>query len=170
MWKFPGQGSNLHHSSNLSHCSGSARSLTCCTTRELPTNTILMKLHSRADISSSVSSSKYWGNTLQSLTQISQWKFSLLFSLSFCFFSHPYRMWKFLGQGSNLSWSCDLRHSCSSAGSLTHCTGSGIKPVPPPRGARSLIHGTTAGTPLNGNLELRASPRLGPSVMYQGKE
>ena len=28
MWKFPGQGSNLHHHSNLSHCSDSARSLT----------------------------------------------------------------------------------------------------------------------------------------------
>ena len=32
MWKFPGQGSNLHHSSNLSRCSDNPRSLT----RELP--------------------------------------------------------------------------------------------------------------------------------------
>ena len=38
-------------------------------------------------------------------------------------------MWKFLGQGSNLSHSCDLRHSCGNAGSLTHCTGPGIKPA-----------------------------------------
>ena len=34
MWKFPGQGSNLCHSSNPSHCRDSARSLTHCTTRE----------------------------------------------------------------------------------------------------------------------------------------
>ena len=37
---------------------------------------------------------------------------------------------KFLGQGSNLSCRCHLRHSCSSAGSLSHCTGLGIKPRP----------------------------------------
>ena len=35
MWKFRGQGSNPCHSSDQSHCSDSARSLTCCTTREL---------------------------------------------------------------------------------------------------------------------------------------
>ena len=35
MWEFPGQGMNLCHSRNLSSCSGNARSLTCCTTREL---------------------------------------------------------------------------------------------------------------------------------------
>ena len=33
MWEF--QGSNLHHSSNLSHCSDGVRSLTFCATREL---------------------------------------------------------------------------------------------------------------------------------------
>ena len=35
MWKFPDQGSNLHHSSDPSHCSDNARSLTSCPTREL---------------------------------------------------------------------------------------------------------------------------------------
>ena len=35
VWKFLGQGSNLCHSSNLSHCSDNARSLTFCTTKEL---------------------------------------------------------------------------------------------------------------------------------------
>ena len=35
MWKFPGQGLNPHHSSNPSHGSGNAGSLTHCTTREL---------------------------------------------------------------------------------------------------------------------------------------
>ena len=34
-WKFPSQGSNLHHSSDLSHCSDT-RSLTHWATRELP--------------------------------------------------------------------------------------------------------------------------------------
>ena len=34
---------------------------------------------------------------------------------------------EFLGQGSNLSWRCDLHHSCGNARSLTHCVGMGIK-------------------------------------------
>ena len=34
-------------------------------------------------------------------------------------FGHTCSIWKFLGQGSNLS------HSCSSAGSLTHCATEG---------------------------------------------
>ena len=33
-WKSPGWGWNLCHSSDLSCCSGNARSLTCYTTRE----------------------------------------------------------------------------------------------------------------------------------------
>ena len=35
-WKFPGQGSNLCHRRDPSHCSGNAGSLTHCTTEELP--------------------------------------------------------------------------------------------------------------------------------------
>ena len=35
MWKFPGQGQKLRHSSDLSHCSDNAGSLTYCATREL---------------------------------------------------------------------------------------------------------------------------------------
>ena len=34
MWKLPGQGLNLRHSSNLRSCSDNARSLTCYATRE----------------------------------------------------------------------------------------------------------------------------------------
>ena len=52
----------------------------------------------------------------------------------FCFFlflggegSHRGHM-EFSGQGSDLSWSCDLNHSCGNAGSLTHCARLGIKP------------------------------------------
>ena len=37
--------------------------------------------------------------------------------------------WKFPDQGSNLSHSCDLHHSCSNAGSLTHFTGLGIESI-----------------------------------------
>ena len=36
MQKFLGQGLNLHHSSNPSHCNDNAGSLTCCVTREHP--------------------------------------------------------------------------------------------------------------------------------------
>ena len=35
MYKFPGKGLNLHHSSNLSQCSDNAGPLTHCATREL---------------------------------------------------------------------------------------------------------------------------------------
>ena len=41
MWNFPGQGLNLHHSNNPSHCSDSSRSLTHCTTGELPKPAVL---------------------------------------------------------------------------------------------------------------------------------
>ena len=35
IWKFPGQGSNPCHNSNLDHCSDSSRAFTCCAIREL---------------------------------------------------------------------------------------------------------------------------------------
>ena len=41
MQKFLGQVLNPHHSSDLSHTNGNARSLTCCTTRELPSRIFL---------------------------------------------------------------------------------------------------------------------------------
>ena len=37
------------------------------------------------------------------------------------FSGHTCSMWKFLGQGWNPRCSCDLRHSCGNAGSLTCC-------------------------------------------------
>ena len=45
MWKFPGQGLNPCHSSDLSRCSGNAGSLTCRATRELPENLCCLKCH-----------------------------------------------------------------------------------------------------------------------------
>ena len=36
---------------------------------------------------------------------------------------------EFLGQGSDLSCSCDLCSSCCNTGSLTHCASQGIKPA-----------------------------------------
>ena len=47
--------------------------------------------------------------------------------------------WKFLGQGSNLSHSCDLCHSCSNAGSGTHCARLGIRLMLPQR-QRGLLN------------------------------
>ena len=46
------------------------------------------------------------------------------------YFFGPLRHRGFQGQGSDLSHSCDLRHSCGNAGFLTHCAGLGIKPAP----------------------------------------
>ena len=52
--------------------------------------------------------------------------FNFMFLLFF-FFGCTRGTWKFLGQGSQLSWSCDLCHSHRNAGSLTHYTGSGMR-------------------------------------------
>ena len=43
----------------------------------------------------------------------------------FLFFGHIHDIWKFLGQGPNLSRSCDLCHKCGSTRSLTHCATAG---------------------------------------------
>ena len=40
--------------------------------------------------------------------------------LKFSFCGHTHNIWKFLGQRSNESHSCDLRHSCGNVGSLTY--------------------------------------------------
>ena len=57
----------------------------------------------------------------------------LLFSLELAqkfitlfIFGHTHRVWKFPGQGKNLHHCCDLCHSYSNSGCLTHCTGPGI--------------------------------------------
>ena len=44
MWKIPGQGSNLCHSSNLNCCSDNATSLTHWATRELPVSCVLEQI------------------------------------------------------------------------------------------------------------------------------
>ena len=49
MQKFLGQGSNPHHSSNWSHCSGNTRSLTCCAARELP-EPFFLEVHTRGPL------------------------------------------------------------------------------------------------------------------------
>ena len=50
---------------------------------------------------------------------------------AFFFFGCISGKWKFQGQGSNQSCNCNLRSSCSNAGSLTHCARPGIEPKPP---------------------------------------
>ena len=54
---------------------------------------------------------------------------------------------KALGQGQNLSWSCNLYYSCN-AGSLIPCSRAGIEPASPQRQARLLTQCATAGTPV----------------------
>ena len=51
----------------------------------------------------------------------------------FFFYGHTHSIWKFLDQGLNPSHSCDLCHSCSNAGSLTHCARPGVEPALPQR-------------------------------------
>ena len=42
MWKFPGQGMNLHQSSNLNHCCDNVRSLTHCAIKGTSTGIIFI--------------------------------------------------------------------------------------------------------------------------------
>ena len=49
-------------------------------------------------------------------------------SSSFFFFCCTCLIWKFPGQGLNLSCSCDLCHSCGTCRSLTQFAGQGIEP------------------------------------------
>ena len=65
---------------------------------------------------------------------------SFFFFFFFYFFSCTHDLWKFLGQGLN------LRHSCSKAGSLSHCARLRIELRPPQRQIRSLTHFTAVGT------------------------
>ena len=53
-----------------------------------------------------------------------------IFYLFIYFFGHTCSIWTFPGQGSNLSHSCNLRHSCGNAGSLIHGPGPGTEPKP----------------------------------------
>ena len=74
----------------------------------------------------------------------------ILWQISFFFlsyFSLTCSIWKFLGQGSNLSQICDLCHSYGNAGSLIHCAGLEIKVATPRRQARSSTHCATEGIP-----------------------
>ena len=61
---------------------------------------------------------------------IVKWEIYHFLLFLFFFWPHTCCMWKFLCQGSNLSHSYDLHHSCDNAGSLTPCTRPGIKPMP----------------------------------------
>ena len=66
---------------------------------------------------------------------------------SFFFFSgHTHGTWKFPGQGSNLSWSCNLCYSCCNARLFKPCTRPGIKLAPPQTQGRSLTHCAIART------------------------
>ena len=56
---------------------------------------------------------------------------SFFFFFFFFLFGLTLGIWKFPGQGSNLSCSCDLCHSCSNTGSLTYCATAGT-PQPAP--------------------------------------
>ena len=73
-----------------------------------------------------------------------KWKHLFSFSFSF-FFLAVLRHMEFPGQGSDPSHNCNLSHSCSNAGSLTHCARLRIKPSTP---TMPPIPCATAETPL----------------------
>ena len=50
---------------------------------------------------------------------VKEWKY-LYFFFFFLLFGHAGGMWKFPGQGSNLSYSCNQSHSSDNNGSLTY--------------------------------------------------
>ena len=80
-------------------------------------------------------------------TAFTHYKCTIQWLFFFFFLCRPRGIWKSPGQLWNSSQSCDLNHSCSNTGPLTHCTGPGLELVPPQRQARSLTHHATAGTP-----------------------
>ena len=71
-------------------------------------------------------------------------RFSTVF---FPLFSCIYGIWKFPGQESNPSHSCDLCHSCSNAGSLSHALGQVSNLWCHRNNPESLTHCATVGTP-----------------------
>ena len=71
----------------------------------------------------------------------------MLFSFLFSLFLAALRHMESLGQGSNLSQSSDLQHSCNDTESLTHCAGLGIKPTILPLQRHHQSYYTTVGTP-----------------------
>ena len=77
----------------------------------------------------------------------------------FFFTCHTYSMWTFLGQGFNLSHSCDLCHSCGNAGSFNplHQAGDRTQAYAAARvtAVGFLTHCTTLGTPVPGFLVLK---------------
>ena len=62
----------------------------------------------------------FWGGVLDTFLK------KIIFT--FIFLVTPWHM-EFSGQGSDPNCSCDLSHSCSHPGSLTHCAWLGIEPV-----------------------------------------
>ena len=90
--EFPYQGSDPSHSFNLHHCCGNAMSLTHCAGRRIEPVSWCCK-----DTTDPIHHS---GNSLTFF-------FYFLFFLFFCFFQgHSCGIWKFPGQGSNQSYSC----------------------------------------------------------------
>ena len=79
--------------------------------------------------------------------------------VSFLFFGRTCSIWKFPGQGLNLSCSCDLYLD-----PLTHCARREIKPMPPqkpkPTTIRFLTHYTTAETPRHSILRGYPEPNV----------
>ena len=63
----------------------------------------------------------------------------LFFCIFFFFFNgHTCNIWKFLGQGLNLSCSSNLHHNCGNALSLSQYARAGTESMPPIDNARSL--------------------------------
>ena len=160
IWKFPGYGLNLSHSCSnagsfnlLWTCISAAawdtavRFLTHCATGG---TLILQILKEWSSYSGAEELHRYaisWGErvwkSMYSMTfskkiytsvhMCTHRDTSVYFSarlhkkLLFSFYGCICSIYKFLGQGLNLSPSCDLCHRLDP---LTHCTGSGIKPMP----------------------------------------
>ena len=76
-------------------------------------------------------------------------------SFPFLFFFCTQSIRKFLGQGSNVSSSRDLHHNGGTTGSLTHCTGPGLKLTP--------LHGPE---PLQLDLEPTAPHQELPTICF----
>ena len=105
--KLLGQGSNLCHRCDPSYCSDNARFLMRGTTREHFFYIIITFIHPEIPY-----------KIISSLKEVWSFPSFLSFFLSFFLAALPPRHVEVPGQGSDLSRSCKLRCSCSSAGSF----------------------------------------------------
>ena len=123
MWKFQGQGSNLHHHSDTSHSSDNTGSLTHWATRELPHGLDLNSWHQSEHVLT-YSKRRTWvyryrlhrTSSSESFIKLKKLQWTLLIPQRICLKKGWVYVWKCLWHKHFLSSSCNLCSSSSPDG------------------------------------------------------